>query len=255
MEENQITQPEPSESNTNKPDRSKHRWQYSPNSNFLLDLISRRAWLLWFGVAGFLLTIIYISLLNITQTGFVKEPSSVVTENPKTQTDNSLPLWLFSIGLIAGVAGAVAIAKYLSSSSFHLPTTKDFSRRQKRLQQQILLPPIESHEATEIITIPSVPLPEQPPELPEQIVSEEKILIVLEQLLTAEESSEELQAVEEILLSDEQSDFIPAQENHRLATSTQSLVEMLDLRRQIPLSTLLGESFQMVGKTSRKHLN
>lgn len=242
MEENQITQPEPTESNTTKPNQSKRRRQYSPNSNFLLNLISRRAWLLWLGVAGFLFTIIYISLLNITQTGFVKEPSSVVTEKPETQTDNSLPLWLFSIGLIAGAAGAVAIAKSLPSSPFHLPTTKAFSRRQKRLQQQIVLPPV-SDEVTETITIPSVPLPEQPPELSEETLSEENILIVLEQLLTTEES-EELQAVEEIfLLSDEQSDFVAAQENLPLATSTQSLVEMLDLRRQIPLSTLLGESF------------
>ena len=235
MEDHQITQPETSQSNTIKPDQSSH-WQNCANSNFLLDLISRRVWLLWLGVAGFLFTIIYISLSSITQAGFVNEPSSVVTENSETQTD-TLPLWLFGVGIIAGAAGAVATL-YLPSSPFHLATTKPFSRRQKGLQQQMLLPPVS--DVTETITIPSVPLPEQPPELPEKTISEENILMVLQ--LPADES-EELLTVEEILLSDEQTDFIPAPEDHRLATNTQSLVEMLDLRRQIPLSSILGESF------------
>lgn len=238
MEDNQITQPETSASNTTKPHQSSH-WQNCANSNFMLNLISRRAWLLWLGVAGFLITIIYISLSSITQTNFVNQPKAVVTEDPETQTD-TLPLWLFGVGIIAGAAGAVATALYLPSSPFHLATTQPFSRRQKGLQQQMLLPPVS--DVTETITIPSVPLPEQPPELSEQTISEENILIVLEQLL-ADEESEELLTVEEILLSNEQSDFIPAPENHRLVTSTQSLVEMLDLRRQIPLSTILGESF------------
>lgn len=236
MEDNQITQPETSQSNTTKPDQSS-RWQNCANSNFLLDLISRRAWLLWLGVAGFLFTIIYISLSSITQAGFVNEPKAVVTKNPETQTD-TLPLWLFSVGIIAGAAGAVATL-YLPSSPFHLATTKPFSRRQKGLQQQMLLPPVS--DVTETITIPSVPLPEQPPELSEQTISEENILVVLQ--LLADEESEELLTVEEIVLSDEQTDFIPAPENQCLATSTQSLVEMLDLRSQIPLSSILGESF------------
>lgn len=263
MENNQTTQQESSDSSCSTLGQSKHEQKKLASSNFLLDLIKRCPWLLWLGVAAFLFTTIYVSLVSITQTGFVKEekPTPVVTQKPAaTQTDNSVPLWLLGVGIVGGCAGAIAIAKRLPSSSYSQQlgrfgtTTKALSSRHVQLQAGHLpsLPPVASSEVTQTVPTISVHWQEnQPPASPEPILSEETIVIVLDQQLDLEESAEQLLADEEILtFSIERSPFLvqDAQENHPWATSTQSLAEMLDLRRKIPLSTILGENFQLGGK-------
>lgn len=256
MENNQITPPKTSESNFTMPQRKRRR-QHLANS-ILPDLISRRPWLLWMGVGAFLFAIIYISLLSITQTGFVKsEPTTVVTENPEaTQTDSSVPLWLLGVVIVGG-AGAITILKRLPSSSCSQlfqrfrASTKAFTRREERKlllqsKQQMLSLPVASEEVTQTVSI-SVRLPEDQPRSPEQIPTEEEIIIVLDTLLLdLEESAEQLLPDEEIFtFSSERSlDLVQdSEEDNPSATSTQSLVEMLDIRRKIPLSTILGESF------------
>lgn len=245
--ENQITQPEPSQSNTDLPQSS--RQQYSPDSNFLSDLIRHRAWLLWLGVGTFLFTIIYISLVSITQIGFVKqspELTSSQSENPEANQSDSLPLWLLGMGIVAGAAGAVAISKM---PSFQLQllkrfqaTSLAFSRRRqpKKLllpaKQQLSLPASES--VADTLPTVSVPLEENQPLSPE-LIQDEEIIIVLDAL---DLDTDEVLADEELLLWERSHDLVQSEKNQPTA-NTQSLVEMLDIRKKLPLSTILGESF------------
>lgn len=249
MEDKQITQPEPSQSNTDLPQSSSQ--QYSPDSKFLADLIRHRAWLLWLGVGTFLFTIIYISLVSITQVGFVKqspESTSSLSENPEANQSDSIPLWLLGMGIVAGAAGAVAISKM---PSFQLQllkrfqaTSLAFSRRRQRKElllpakQQLSLPASESVAHT--LPTVSVPLSENQPLSPEPFEGEE-ILIVLDESLYLD-ADEPVLADEELLLWERSHDLVQSDKNQPTA-STQSLVEMLDIRQKLPLSTILGESF------------
>lgn len=246
--EKQITQPEPSQSNTDLPQSS--RQEYSPDSKFLSDLIRHRAWLLWLGVGTFLFTVIYISLVSITQVGFVKhspESTSSLTENSEANQSNSVPLWLLGMGIVAGAAGAVAITKM---PSFHLQllkrfqaTSLAFSHRRQRKElmlpgkQQLSLPASESVAHT--LPTVSVPLSESQPLSPEPFEGEE-ILIVLDESLDLD--ADEVLADEELLLCERSHDLVQSDKNQPTA-STQSLVEMLDIRQKLPLSTILGENF------------
>jgi hypothetical protein len=273
MENNQNTPPKTSESNFIMP-RSKRRWQHWANSNFLPNLISRRPWLLWMGIGAFLFTIIYISLLSITQTGFVKEetePTTVVTEKPEaTQTDSSVPLWVLGLVIVGG-AGAIAIVKRLPSSSylqfFQLGANSKAStcRKERKVRADcspLLLqgkqplpfpPPVASEQVTQTVSI-SVQLPEDQSLLPEPVPTEEEIIIVLDSLLLdLEEPAEQLLPDEETFtFSEERSLNLikDSEDNNPLAASTQSLVEMLDLRRKVPLSTLLGDFQKLGGKNN-----
>ena len=261
MENNQITQ-QSSESNSTQPSLSR-RWGNSAISYFLVNLIKYRPWLLWIAVTAFLFTTIYLSLVSITQTGYVKDeqakPTPVVTENPEatsSQTDNSVFLWLLGVVIIGSGASAIAIALLLPTLSqshhFQSISTKAFARRRQRKlllqsQQQVsFIPPVASEEAapSPIVSVP-------PPESQEQLQVEERILIVLDnQPLNLGESEAQLLTQEEIISFSEQEwlDIVASEDNNSTAVGTESLAEMLDLRKKLPLSTLLGENFQMLGK-------
>lgn len=238
----------------------------SSKSNFLPYLISRRPWLLWIGIGAFLFTIIYISLLSITQTSFIKkEPTTVITQTEATQTNSSVPLWVLGLVIVGG-AGAIAILKPLPSSSylqlFQLGANlKAFTRRKEPVRAEDcsllllqgkqplpFLPPVASQEVTQTVAI-SVQLPEDQSLSPEQVPTEEEIIIVLDSLLLdLEEPAEQLLPDEEIVTFSEERSLNLIQDcedNHPLTASTQSLVEMLDLRRKVPLSTLLGDFQQL----------
>ena len=261
MENNQITQPS-SESNSTQPSLSR-RWGNSANSYFLVNLIKHRPWLLWIAVVAFLFTTIYLSLVSITQTGFVKneqaKPTPVVTENPEatsSQTDNSVFVWLLGVVIIGSGASAIAIALLLPTLSqshhFQSISTKAFARRRQRKlllqsQQQMSSISLVASEEAAPSPIVSVPLPDSH----EQFQVEERILIVLDnQPLNLGESEAQLLTQEEIISFSEQEwlDIVASEDNNSIAVGTESLAEMLDLRKKLPLSTLLGENFQMLGK-------
>lgn len=249
MENNRITQQNSSEPNSNQPPSSRRRWDLT-NSSFLVNLIRFHPWLLWIAVIAFLFTTINLSLLSITQSGYVKDeepkPTPVVTEPEATsQTDNSVLLWLLVVVILGSGSSAIAIAKLLPILSqsqlyqrFHT-STKAFSRRKERKlqlqsKQQTSFIPI----ASEVVSSPTISV--LPSESQEQFIVEERILIVLD--------DQPLTAASEVQLLDES---VPFPENESLnsdlsqenATTTESLAEMLDIRKKLPLSTILGESF------------
>lgn len=255
MENNQITQ-QSSESNSTEASLSKHGWGNSANSSFLVNLIKHHPWLLWISVTAFLFTTIYLSLVSITQIGYVKDeqpqPTPVVTEPKATSSqDGSVPLWLLGVVILGGAAGTTAIALRLPGS-FQSTSRKAFARRRQRKlllqsqQQMSIIQPVASEaEPSPILSVP-------PPESQEQFQVEERILIVLDnRSLNLGESEAQLLTQEEIFSFSEQEwlNIVPdSEDNNPIVAGTESLAEMLDLRKKLPLSTLLGENFQRLEK-------
>lgn len=259
MENDRITQQNSSKPNSTQSPLSRRRWD-STNSSFLVNLIRFRPWLLWIAVIAFLFTTINLSLLSITQTGYVKDeepkPTPVVSEPEATsQTDNSVFLWLLVVVILGSGASAIAIAKLLPTLSqsqvfqrFQSTSTKAFSRRrQRKLQlqskQQTPFIPLASEEVAPSPTVTVLPRSQ------EQFVVDERIIILLDnQPLNLAASEVQLLDEPEIFpfAENESLDLEPSEDNS-LSASTESLAEMLDIRKKLPLSTLLGESFQRLG--------
>ena len=271
MENNQNTQHQPSESNYSPPSRSKRELRQLDRSYFLAKLIQHRPWLLWLGVAAFLFTIIYISILSITQTGYVKneEPAPVVSTKPSATSsqDSPVPLWLLGTVVLGFAAGAVAIAKRPHGSQlsqlyqrFQSASKKTILRRRERKvllrnQQPTLSTPLVVESAT-AETVPEVSM--QPPpdilwlEFTEQPLPEGTTFSSEDQILDLRESEEDSQLKEKILPILENQLFNLAQESEAedeaFVSNTESLAEMLDIRKKIPLSAILGESVQRLEK-------
>ena len=108
-------------------------------------------------------------------------------------------------------------------------------------------------------TAETVPESMQPPpdilllEFTEQPLPEGKTFSSEDQILDLRESEEELELKEKILPILENQLFSLEQtqpEDEVFVSNTESLAEMLDIRKKIPLSAILGESVQML---ERKH--
>lgn len=271
MENNQNTQHQPSESNYSPPSRSKRELRQLDRSYFLAKLIQHRPWLLWLGVAAFLFTIIYISILSITQTGYVKneEPAPVVSTKPTATSSQGspVPLWLLGTVVLGCAAGAVAIAKRPQSAAqlsqlyqrFQSTSKKAILRRRERkllLQHQQPMPntpPVVASETTE--TVPQASMQAPPDilllEFTEQPLPEGTTFSSEDQILDLRESEEESQLKEKILPILENQLFNLEQsqpEDEAFVSNTESLAEMLDIRKKIPLSAILGESVQLERK-------
>jgi hypothetical protein len=239
------------------------------DSYFLRKLIQRHPLLVLLGVSAFLLFAIYSSVVSIFQVGVIKEEIKSISRDinsPNTQpisTDNSLSLWSIGALGLGAITGGVAIAKRLSNSSSEL--SQFFLQFHAIRQPQQQFPPVRQS----ILSLPALKLSEPQPtwaessmetELQLNIYAEnDEFVIVLEEDFLDDREESCLEAVEltvaEKNLIFESIDFedtskleeLPSSEvtsNSALENDTYpphsiSLVEMLDLRRKIPLATLL----------------
>ncbi|NHC36168.1 hypothetical protein [Scytonema millei] len=244
------------------------------NSYFLRELVQRHPKLVLLGVSAFLLFAIYSSIASIFQIGVLKEetgtPSVVTTNTSNTQpasSDNSLSSWLLGAVTLGAAIGGVAIAKRLSKSSSDL--SQFFLQFHSSPQQQF--PPLRES----ILSLSSLKLSEPKPTWVESSMETESELNIhsesdeftiliqedsfddgkenyLETLeLTPEEKSlifenivftqrSESSPVEDISNSETESTSVP--ENDVYSPLGRSLAEMLDLRQQLSLATLLESS-------------
>ncbi len=251
MENNQNpTREKPNESSDIQLSRSHHSWREPVISNFLHQLIDRRPWLVWIGVGTFLVLIIYISLFSILQPTTVGNKASEPTPTVTNPTDRSLPLWLLAGATLGSVAGSVAIAKKLQDSPqfaqlyqrLQFTTTTARYRRRKLLQheQQVLsTPPVTSEP------IAAKPLMENHLlQSPAHLAIEENFILLPEEQSPfleedlAEQSPEETMKI--LIVLDELPNSMHEPEEAQVSR-TESLAEMLDLRKKLPLSTVLGE--------------
>lgn len=218
MENNESTQQQSSELSDSKLAQPSRRPTQLATLNFLLKLLKRWPWLVWTGVWAFLLLVTAIAIFSLTYTGGVqqKEPEPTPTaENPaetSSQTGSPMPLLLLGAVALTCVAGSLVIVKRRLATSSQQPTKlrqrqRSSARGLTRRQQrkQLLQDP------------PPVPTPPEEPQPPVAPVPAETEPVVT---------------------------VLPPEESHPLDAGEESLVEMMDIRKNRSLSSLLGENFK-----------
>lgn len=199
--------------------KSSRRSRLQSGSNSLLDLFKRHPWLFWSGVWVLLLSaaalISSIAILSLTHTGRTAheepQPTPIATENPAktSQTNNVSSLWVLgAIALTCG-AGYLVISKRLNSSSPRLakPLKRSSARTPTRRQRRR-----RSLQGLPPVSTPPEPIPTVTSPVPADV---EPVVTVL-----------------------------PPEEIRPLDSGEESLAEMMDIRKQRSLSSILGETFK-----------
>lgn len=218
MENNESTQ-QSSELSDSKLAQSRRRPAQLATLNFLLKLLKRWPWLVWTGVWAFLLLITAIAIFSLTYTVGVQqkepEPTPRAAENPaetSSQTGSPMPLLLLGAVALSCVAGSFVIAKRRLATSSQQPTKLRQRQRSsvkgltRRQQRKQLL-----QESLPVVT------PPEEPQLPVAAVPAETEPVVT---------------------------VLPPEESHPLDAGEESLVEMMDIRKNRSLSSLLGDNFK-----------
>lgn len=228
MENNHNTQEHSAKLSDSKLTQLQHQEQQ--NSLNLTELIKRRPWLIWIGALVFLYSITAISVSSLlqTQTNSViqqePESTSVTAKNPTATTEWSprrlLHLWLLGAVAFSFVAGSLVIAKQLKVKH---PATQVLTRRQLRRRR-------ERHFPTVSTTTMETPLPVA---LPMLATTEHQVTVPL---------SEEKHLVAASVESSVEVTLPPLDQSQALDSGEVSLVEMMDIRKHLPLSVILGDS-------------
>lgn len=184
------------------------------SSSFLYKQIKHSFWVFWTVVGAFLITSIFLSINTITHVDYVKdeepELTPVVSTHP-TASPNS-PLWLI-VAALGCTVGAIAIAKRRKNLSVLPSPQNQPPEPQVQLSPQAQISSPEENQQIDLI------------EESEDLLAEEKTLSILEdQLLILEQ---------ELEVEDSNAE-------------TPSLADMLDIRKKLPLSAILGESYQQL---------
>lgn len=264
MENHQNTEQQSSEPSHPEPIRSKRRAEQSAGSN-LLKLLQHSPWLIWIGIGAFLFTLIFISLSSIINIEYVRdeEPTPVVNANPtpSSPADSTNPLLLLGAVALGCATGSIAIARrrqiyfqfYQLSQRLQSASTKAITRRQQRQlllqsKQQMLMTPLEAEKVAEIPDVQLLP-EKSPSELPANLIVEEKTSPIEENYLLRSAEMPEQSLVEEEFFPLEDSQMLilvheePEAEDESLEKGTESLAEMLDIRKKLPLSAILDGSY------------
>lgn len=262
MENHQNTEQQSSEPSHPEPIRSKRRGEQSPGSNFLL-LLQHGPWLIWIGIGAFLFTLISISLSSIINIEYVRdeEPTPVVNANPtpSSPAESTNPLLLLGAVALGCATGSIAIARrrqiYFQfsqlSQRLQSASTKAITRRQQRKlllhKQQMLMSSLEAEKVAEIPAVQLLP-EKSPSESPVNLIVEETLPIEQNHLLSSAEIPEQSLVAEEFFpLEDSQMLILvqeePEAEDDSIEQGTESLAEMLDIRKKLPLSAILDGSY------------
>lgn len=217
MEDHQSTQQQSSELKHSKLAQT-DRGSKLPSSNPLIALLKRHPWLLWSGMwvlilsaAAFISSIAIFSLMHTGRIAHQELPRpTVATENPAkaSQTTSTMFLWVLgAVALTCSAAGYLAISQRLNSSSSAKPgkPVKRSAQTPTRRQRRRRL----RHELLPSPTPPK-PMPTVTPAVPAEV---EPVVTVL-----------------------------PPEESHPLDTGEESLAEMMDIRKQRSLSSILDET-------------
>lgn len=180
----------------------------------ILALLNHHPWLIWSGVWVFLLAITAIALFSLTHTGHVEqtpEPTPVAAEKPaakSSQTGNPMTLWLLGAVALSCAAGSLVIYKRLKNPSW----PSQLRKRVKRSSAQVLTRRQQRQQQ-----------PQESPPVPTPVVES------LAPVATAPDETEPMVTV------------VPPEESHPLDSGEESLAEMMDIRKQRPLSSILRD--------------
>lgn len=214
--ENQSRQQQSSELSTSAlAQASPHPGQAVGGLKSLIELLKRYPWLIWGGMWAFLVALSAISIISLTHTGPVEQqkpaPTPVATEKPpasSSHTSSSIYLWLLGAAALTCGAGSLLIYKRLKSSSLcdKLPNPLKSSSERSLTRRQRRKRMFQEN--------PPLPTPLEEPQPPAQPVPAE-----IEPVVTV----------------------LPPEESHPLDAEEESLAEMMDIRKQRSLSSILRD--------------
>ena len=207
--EHQSTQQQSSEKDLKLP-QTDHPQLLS--SNGLVAMLKRHPWLLWSGIWVLLLSaaafISSIAIFSLTHTGRIshQEPQqrTVAAEKPEaSQTPGVMSLW---------VLGAVALT---CTAAGYLVISKQSAKLDKSVKHSAARVPTRRQRRQRL-------LHEQPPSFPSKLTP-----------ITPPVPAE----IETVVT------VLPPEQSHPLDAGEESLAEMMDIRKDRPLSSILGETF------------
>ena len=211
MENNQSTQQQSSELSDSQVAQSGQPLEKPAGRKSLLELLKSYPWLLWSGLWVFLLAITAIAIFSLIHTTSMEkeqpEPTHVTADKSaktSSQTANPIPLWLLGAVVVSCAAGSLVFYKWLKNPSRpHKRVKRSSAQLLKRRQQR-------QKQLQESLPVPT-PLEPLPPVAPVLAETEPEVTV------------------------------LPPEESHLLDSGEESLAEMMDIRKQRPLSEFLRD--------------
>lgn len=215
MEKSQSVQREPTQLRRATPELANKKSRLKQSSNVLIYLVAHHPWLLLTGCLAMFLGGGAFSLYSLGNAGQVTqdEPEKipVIVEEPinaPSESSNPTPLWMMAAIVLSCGSGCLLIFKMLNSRKQPQKVPKQVKRHQARLAQnnyQRLEPRLSKNQPVFVAQSQLMPIMHMQPKT--------------KQLVTV----------------------LPAEHKHHLDTRTDSLADLMDLRKDSSLSTILRQ--------------
>ncbi|WP_375511355.1 hypothetical protein [uncultured Nostoc sp.] len=215
MEKSQSVQREPTQLRRATPELTKKKSRLKPSSNVLIYLVAHHPWLLLTGCLAMFLGGGGFALYSLGNAGQVtqEEPEKipVIVEEPinaPSENSNPTPLWMVAAIVLCCGSGCLLIFRMLNSRKQPEKVQKQVNRHQARLAQnhyQRLEPRLPKNQPVFVPQQQLMPIMQMP--------------LKTKHLVTV----------------------LPAEHKHHLDTRTESLADLMDLRKDSSLSAILRQ--------------
>ncbi|MEH2468128.1 hypothetical protein [Nostoc sp.] len=215
MEKSQSVQRERTQQRGATPELTKRKSRLKQSSNVLIYLVAHHPWLLFTGFLAMFIGGGGFALYSLGNAGQVaqEEPEKipVIVEQPinaPSENSNPIPLWMVAAIVLSCGSGCLLIFRMLNQKAQPQKVQKQINRHQARLAQshyQRLEPRLPKNQPI------FVPQPRLMPVM--QIKAKPKHLVTV----------------------------LPAEHKHHLDTRTESLADLMDLRKDSSLSAILRQ--------------
>lgn len=217
MENSQSVQQEQSQAKTLTPESGKSNSRQTGGGNFVIHLLAYNPWLLLTGLLGFFLSSGAIALYSLGYVGRVEqdEPETIEAEvvqpiNTPSETTNPTPLWMVAAIALSCASGCLVILRVLNRPGQLQKVNKQINRYQPPL-------PERSHQRFERRPKKNLPVFVPPP---------------------ARTPVAAMPAKTKSLVT-----ILPPEQSLSLDQNKESLANLLDIRKQTPLSTILRKNY------------
>ncbi|MCC5629997.1 hypothetical protein [Nostoc sphaeroides] len=215
MEKSQSVQREPTQLRRATPELTKRKSRVKQSSNVLIYLVAHHPWLLLTGCLAMFLGGGAFALYSLGNAGQVtqEEPEKipVIVEQPinaPSENSNPTPLWMVAAIVLCCGSGCLLIFRMLNRTKISNKVQKQVKRHQVRLAQsnyQKLEPRLPKNQPVFVPQQQLMPIMQMP--------------LKTKQLVTV----------------------LPAEHKHHLDTRTESLADLMDLRKDSSLSAILRQ--------------
>ena len=215
MEKSQSVQREPTQLRRATPELTNRKSRLKKSSNVLIYLVAHHPWLLLTGCLAMFLGGGVFALYSLGNAGRVTQEESekipVIVEEPinaPSENSNPTPLWMVAAIVLSCGSGCLLIFRMLNRTKQPQKVQKQINRHQARLAQsnyQRLEPRLPKNQPVFVPQQQLMPIMQMP--------------LKTKQLVTV----------------------LPAEHKHHLDTRTESLADLMDLRKDSSLSAILRQ--------------